>query len=325
MGATANAVILQCSPTKDNNMKMQKETFQKAVDWLNGRERDFTEGIEILKEATFKPAVTRKLERDGEQGPAVSERLEFQLREFVKAFGTPKEVTDTDAELHVFNGQEAPADQDEQQQLGIMAMAEKMEKGELQTNAKVAPKIVYSYAVAYRNREKAMRLMRETGEQNDETSMARRKQLSDEIEECTALMERLYPLYERYQSGADISEEDVAKALEKSSPANSTTTSENSAATDSSAAHTPDAVCPSVSPTDPASLEGKSRDELLKLKKNALVRLLRTENKLLYQSEKKQEVENPMPEGPERVKLETRAASIRKNIEAIDIAIAKFG
>ena len=65
--------------------------------------------------------------------------------------------------------------------------------------------------------------------------------------------------------------------------------------------------------------------ELLKLKKNAQVRLLRTENKLLYQSEKKQETENAMPEGPERVKLETRATNIRKEIETIDMAIAKFG
>ena len=300
---------------------MQQSTFQKAADWLNGTKRIFSEGLSILKEAAFKPAVIRKLERDGDQGPAARERLEFQMREYVKAFGFTMDVPDTDAELHVFDGQEAPADQDEQQQMDIMKVAEKMETGEIQTKEKVAPKIVYSYAVAYRNREKAMRLMREAGEQNDEESMARRKHLSDEIEQCTALMERLYPLYERYQSGADISEEDVVKALEESSTDIDSTSSENSAATNSPADHTSD----SPAGMAPGELEGKSRDELLKLKKNAQVRLLRTENKLLYQSEKKLEAENPMPEGPERVKLETRAENIRKEIQAIDMVIAKFG
>ena len=299
---------------------MQQSTFQKAADWLNGTKRIFSEGLSILKEAAFKPAVIHKLERDGDQGPAARERLEFQMREYVKAFGFTMDVPDTDAELHVFDGQEAPADQDEQQ-LDIMKVAEKMETGEIQTKEKVAPKIVYSYATAYRNREKAMRLMREVGEQNDEASMARRKQLSDEIEQCTALMERLYPLYERYQSGADISEEDVVKALEEPSTAIDSTSSENSAATDSSADHTSESPAGQA----PGELEGKSRDELMKQKKNAQVRLLRTENKLLYQSEKKQDAENPMPEGPERVKLETRAANIQKEIEAIDMAIAKFG
>lgn len=126
-------------------------------------------------------------------------------------------------------------------------------------------------------------------------------------------MERLYPLFERYQSGAEISEEDLEMALEKTSSDDPDVTSENTAATESGATHTSE------------ELEGKSRDELTKMKKNALVRLLRTENKLLYQSEKKMEAENPMPEGPERVKLETRAENIRMDIKAIDMAIAKFG
>ena len=102
-------------------------------------------------------------------------------------------------------------------------------------------------------------------------------------------------------------------ALEKTSSDDPDVTSENTAATESGATHTSE------------ELEGKSRDELTKMKKNALVRLLRTENKLLYQSEKKMEAENPMPEGPERVKLETRAENIRMDIKAIDMAIAKFG
>ena len=237
MGAVENAVTLH----RLNLRTMEEKTvFQKAVDWINGEKRDFNEGIAILQEQHFKPAVVSKLQRDGENGPAAAERLEFQLREMVKAYGFTIEP-DTDPELHIFDGEEAPADHDEQQQLGIMDLAEKMEDGELQMDDLPPAQVIREYAAAYRQREKAMREMAEVGEKNDEESMAKRKEYSDLIDEKTALMERLYPLFEKYQSGAEISGEDVEKALEacsNTSPALPSTSPENSAATESGAAHT---------------------------------------------------------------------------------------
>lgn len=290
-----------------------QKNLQDAIDWLHTTKKDFAAGVEILSQAGFRPAVTRKLKRDGEGGPDAFERLTWNLRSLVAAYGRDVNIEDTDPVLSVFDGKEAPKEHDESHQLGIMTLACQIEKDEVLIEGENPRKVISEYANAYRSREKAIRLMGEVGEQNDEESMTRRKQLSDEIERHTALMERLYPLYETFESGADISDEDVEKALEINSQTIPDTTSENSAANDSSAAHTSE------------DLEGKSRDELLKLKKNAQVRLLRTENKLLYQSEKKLEVENPMPPGPERVKLETRVENIKKDIEAIDMAIAKFG
>lgn len=294
-------------------MNITQKHLQEAIEWLHSTKKDFKAGVQILSQAGFRPAVTRKLQRDGENGPDAFERVSWNLRSLVAAYGRDVTVEDTDPVLSVFNGQEAPADQDEKHQLGIMAFAEKMEAGEEKVEDGVPAKVIHEYAAAYRCREKAMRMMREVGEQNDDESKDRRKKLSDEIDQSTNLMERLYPLFERYQSGAEISEEDLEMALEKTSSDDPDVTSENTAATESGATHTSE------------ELEGKSRDELTKMKKNALVRLLRTENKLLYQSEKKMEVENPMPEGPERVKLETRAENIRMDIKAIDMAIAKFG
>ena len=292
-------------------MNNNQEIFQRATAWLNGK-KDFAAGLEVLKDSGFKPAVVRKLARDGADGPAAAERLEFQMREFVKAYGITASVPDTDPELHVFDGQEAPADHDETQQLGIMDMAEKMESGELPTGDLTPTKVIHEYAAAYRQREKAIRQMAGVGEQNDEKSMARRKELSDLIDEKTALMERLYPLFERYQSGADISEEEFENAMHTDAD-NPESSSDNSAAQESGEAHTSE------------DLEGKSREELVKLRKNAGVRLLRTQNKLEYQSDKKGDAPNPMSEGPERVKLEARIENIKKEIEAIDMAIAKFG
>lgn len=294
-----------------------KTVFQKAVDWINGEKRDFNEGIAILQEQHFKPAVVRKLQRDGTNGPAAAERLEFQMREMVRAYGFSVEP-DTDPELHVFDGEEAPADHNEEQQLGIMQVAGELESGAMQLEQQSPAKVIREYAAAYRQREKAMREMAEVGEKNDEESMTRRKAFSDLIEEKTALMERLYPLFEKYQSGADLSAEEVENAL-KDNPDSST---EKSAATESGAAHTSEDAAPKTG-TD--SLEGKSREELVRQKKNAQVRLLRSQNKLLYQSEKKLDKENPMPEGAERTKLEARIRNIEAEIDSLDMAIAKFG
>lgn len=302
-------------------MKLQKETFLKAAGWLNGSKRDFHTGIAVLKEAAFKPAVVQKLSRDGELGPAARERLEHQMREFVKAFGITDSVPDTDPELHVFDGEEVPADHNEQQQLGIIAMAEKMESGEVEVASMNPAIVIHEYAAAYRQREKAMREMAEVGEKNDEESMAQRKAFSDLIDGKTALMERLYPLFEKYQSGADISKEEVENAMHHHAD-NPDSSFDKSAATESGAAHTSGDAGLHAG-TD--NLEGKSRDELVKMKKNAGVRLLRTQNKLEYQSDKKGDAPNPMPEGAERVKLEARAENIKKEIESIDMAIAKFG
>lgn len=295
---------------------MEKNLFEKAAAWIGSQKKDFGQGLAILQESGFRPGVVRKLAHDGANGPSAAERLEFNMREFVKAYGI-KGVPDTDAELHVFDGKESPVDTPEEKQLGIMATAAKVEKGELKVENTATLRVIHVYADAYRSREKAIRLMAEVGEQNDDKSMAQRKKFSDEIDVCTALMERLYPLYEKYQSGADISEKEIENAMKD----DSSTSSEKSVATVSGAAHTSEAT--EVQVLD--DFEGKSREELVQLKKNAASRIIKAKNKLVYQSEKKGEKPNPMPAGPKRVKLEAKISNEEKLIEAIDMAIAKFG
>ena len=287
---------------------MDERTFNAAVAWLNGR-RDFSEGIALLRQAGFKPGVVAKLARDGVSGPVAMERLVFQMRELLKAIGRPLKVEDTDAELHVFEGTEAPADHNETQQLGVLRTAQELEAGTVTMEATPA-RLIRQYSQAYKQRDKAMRMMASAGETNDTAVMEQRHQLSDEIERLTSLMERLYPLFERYQSGADITDEEVSAAIEGKPSRQTDSPSEKSASQESGAGHT---------------MEGETRDELVRLRKNAQVRLLRTQNKLQYQSEKVADTPNPMPEGPKRMQLETRAAQLEQEIHDYDLAIARFG
>lgn len=287
---------------------MDERTFNDAIAWLNGR-RDFDAGLELLRRAGFKPAVVAKLARDGKDGPACMERLTFQVRELLKAIGRPVAVEDTDAELHVFDGAEAPADHNEHQQIGIIKTAQLMEQGKVELTPNAA-KVVHLYSQVYKGREQAMRALADAGESNDAETMELRKRLSDQIDALTSLMERLYPLFERSQSGADITPEEVSTAIGNKPAKQSDPADVESAAQDSGAGHT---------------LEGKTREELVQLRKNAQVRLLRTQNKLQYQSEKKADTDNPMPEGPKRTQLEARARQLEAEIKDYDLAIAHFG
>lgn len=279
-----------------------EQLFDQAAAWLNGK-RDFNTGLDILKQSRFKPGVVAKLERDGEHGPSAMERLTYQMREYCRVFGHNIDVPDTDPELHVFDGKESPVDTPEHKQVGILSTARGLEDGSAVVEDPNALTVIREFSEAYKKREKAIRLMAEVGENNDDTSVVARKRYSDEIDECTSLMERLYPLYEKYQSGSSISEKDIEAATSEGKP--QTQESESRPLSD--------------------PFEGKTREELIQLKKNATSRIIKARNKLLYQTETKQNTPNPMPDGAKRVKLETKIANEERLIESIDMAIAKFG
>ncbi len=280
--------------------------FKKAIDWLNSQKKDFNEGLYILQASGFKPGVVRKLARHGVDGPSAMERLIFQMREYAKTYGTPQEVPDTDPELHVFEGQEANADESEKTKVHVMEKAEAMEKGELEVTG-TAREVIHNYAVAYKDREICMRKLREMGETNDEETMKRRKELSDIIEKRTNEMEKLYPLFVKFESGEAVSDEELENAMKEEEK---TDEGKKEGQEDGK---------------KESSFEGKSREELLLLKKNATSRIVRAQNKLQYQNEAKQDKPNPMPEGPKKVQLEKKIEKEKKLIEELDMAIAQFG
>lgn len=61
------------------------------------------------------------------------------------------------------------------------------------------------------------------------------------------------------------------------------------------------------------------------MKKNESIKIVKARNMLLYQTEKKQKKENPMPEGPKRIKYEKKIEKLLKLISQIDLKIANLG
>lgn len=281
---------------------------QAAINWLNGK-RDFDSGIKVLEESKFKPGVVAKLKRVGEKGPEAKARLVYLMRSLVQAWAMPEEVANDniDPATGVDANEETTIYTDSSEAYINMAIEK------LTVDPEAYPKriasVIREYADAYKRRDILHKQLADLPEDNDEATVAKRKELSDEIKAKTELMERMYPLYEKFQSlNEDISEEDV-QSLEQPTDDNESNDEKDS----------------SINEPGVGNLDGRTKEELQKIRKSVATKIGRAKNMLEYQQETKAETPNPMPESPKKVKYETKIANLTKELEQIDYAIAKLG
>ena len=281
---------------------------QAAIDWLNGK-RDFDAGIKVLEESKFKPGVVAKLKRVGVNGPEAKARLVYLMRSLVQAWAMPEgEAADnTDPATGVDANEEMAIHTDSSDAYINMAIEK------LTVDPEAYPKriasVIREYADAYKRRDILHKQLADLPEDNGEETVAKRKELSNEIQAKTELMERMYPLYEKFLSlNEDITEEDI-QSLEHSTDDTERTDEKDSSGSESGT----------------GNLDGRTKEELQKLRKSVATKIGRAKNMLEYQQETKAESPNPMPESPKRVKYETKIANLSRELEQIDYAIAKLG
>ena len=281
---------------------------QAAIDWLNGK-RDFDAGIKVLEESKFKPGVVAKLKRVGVNGPEAKARLVYLMRSLVQAWAMPEgEAADnTDPATGVDANEEMAIHTDSSDAYINMAIEK------LTVDPEAFPKriasVIREYADAYKRRDILHKQLADLPEDNGEETVAKRKELSDEIQAKTELMERMYPLYEKFLSlNEDITEEDI-QSLEHSTDDTESTDEKDSSGSESGT----------------GNLDERTKEELQKLRKSVATKIGRAKNMLEFQQETKAESPNPMPESPKRVKYETKIANLSRELEQIDYAIAKLG
>ena len=281
---------------------------QAAIDWLNGK-RDFDADIGVLEESKFKPGVVAKLKRDGINGREAKARLVYLMRSLVQAWTMPDDQLNdnTDPATGVDASEEPTIFTDSSDAYINMAIEKLMVDPE--AYPKRIASVIREYADAYKKRDILHKQLADLPEDNDEATVAKRKELSDEIKAKTELMERMYPLYEKFQSlNEDISEEDI-QSLEQPTDDNESNDEKDS----------------SVNEPGVGNLDGRTKEELQKIRKSVATKIGRAKNMLEYQQETKAETPNPMPESPKKVKYETKIANLTKKLEQIDYAIAKLG
>lgn len=146
-------------------------------------------------------------------------------------------------------------------------------------------KVVIDYSNLYNDRSIAHRKIRELGDSNEEEVVKNRKALADEIKEKSEKMEDLFNVFKDYKEAGVIPDEVVV----------------------------------------PGANQPHTVDEMKRLKKNLQASIVKDKNLLLYRTKTKPNSgkENPMPDGPRRIRLEKRVKQKEKEIEDLDLKIAK--
>ena len=274
---------------------VSKQKREEAINWLNSKSRAFEEGVAILEESGYKPGVVRRLKTIGET-PVNREHLVENIRQYLRHLG--QEVEDTDADMGVINGEEPQVLESENDgQDSLITLADKIEAGEKEDFDAKCGELLITYAKAFRQREQCHRMLLEVPEDNTEENVAKRKEISDDIDRLTDKLERIYPIIKNYiDNGVVPSYEETDEADEENTTDDKT-----------------------------ADLDALTKDELKRMLKSAKTKILRKTNMLLYQQETKAEQENPLPECPKRTKYETAIAELQKDVEQLEYAIARKG
>jgi len=132
--------------------------------------------------------------------------------------------------------------------------------------------------------------MGEVPEDNTPESVARRKELSELMANCSAQIEKLYAAKEAFFLQGTLPDMDV------------------------------------LFPAEAAKKELKLPDDpevLAKMKKNLQTSVCKDQNQLEYQSDSKKDAPDPMPEGAQRIKLVKRIQAKQETIGKINLKLAR--
>ena len=132
--------------------------------------------------------------------------------------------------------------------------------------------------------------MSKVPEDNTPESVAKRKELSDMISNCSMQIEKLYAAKEAYFTTGTMPDMQVLFPL-------------------------PESKKEVKLPDDP--------EALAKMKKNLQNSVYKSQNQLEYQSDSKKDAPDPMPEGAQRIKLVKRIQANQKTIEKINLKLAQ--
>lgn len=290
-------------------MKLSQDYFDartQAMKWLALpiNKRNFAVGLQILGKSGYKPNVHAMLVRKGEQ-PWTVDKLTTCLRDVIQVYYNPDdprfaEVPDVD-DLNDRDGEHQSVNEQE-------SMAKSADTTSFKQMPEVMQLVVKAYADAYKQRAKLARQRTEIGENNDDESVARRKQIGEQMDQLTSYMDALAPLKEAYDHDGTVPDRATFDSIKNYSMVTK---------------------CMAAFDQRPKVTVGKVDYHLmytvqLRTRRKSLTnQITRKENQLLYQSNSKQAVENPMPDSPKRVKLLKQIESLKAERSKVEYELAE--
>ena len=290
-------------------MKLSQDYFDartQAMKWLAlpVSKRNFAVGLQILGKSGYKPNVHAMLVRKGEQ-PWTVEKLTTCLRDVIQVYYNPDdprfaEVPDVD-DLNDRDGEHQSVNDQE-------SMAKSADTASFKQMPEVMQLVVKAYADAYKQRAKLARQRTEIGEANDDESVERRKNIGIQMDQLTSYMDALAPLKEAYDHEGTVPDRATFDSIKNYSMVTK---------------------CVAAVDQRPKVTVGKVDYHLmytvqLRTRRKSLTnQITRKENQLLYQSNSKQAVENPMPDSPKRVKLLKQIENLKAERSKVEYELAE--
>ena len=290
-------------------MKLSQDYFDartQAMKWLAlpVNKRNFAVGLQILGKSGYKPNVHAMLVRKGEQ-PWTVEKLTTCLRDVIQVYYNPDdprfaEVPDVD-DLNDRDGEHQSVSEQE-------SMAKSADTTSFKQMPEVMQLVVKAYADAYKQRAKLARQRTEIGEANDDESVERRKNIGIQMDQLTSYMDALAPLKEAYDHEGTVPDRATFDSIKNYSMVTK---------------------CVAAVDQRPKVTVGKVDYHLmytvqLRTRRKSLTnQITRKENQLLYQSNSKQAVENPMPDSPKRVKLLKQVENLKAERSKVEYELAE--
>lgn len=271
-------------------MNAPKSEFrQEAVAWLNSKDRNLDKGIALLKKANYKPFVVENFEQNKNRKD-IPKKLLVEIRLYIRYCNNPN----VDDAIHE---DEIPLVNPEAKFTNI----EELLQSEYPDSVK---KLLSEFRDLYVERSKQHKGLKDVGEANDEKSMAERKRIGLVMDAASRRMDELWKAYEDYQSSGKEPDESLFAEPFNPEVVVDEEQKENSSPT------------PLELPDD--------MERLKKMSENWRTKIHKAENKLNYQSERKSDKLNPMPDGPKRITQEKRVARLKEEKTAIDTKIAEL-
>ena len=289
-----------------------------AVKWLKRapERRDFNEGVALLDRMRFKPLLTHRLKLCS-ANPVMRRVLVQAVTDGINVYRNPSSPKFADT---------IPAEVEEATSGTLPPSPEEEEDTDPSNDTAESPKfaaypdtirqVVKWYSDAYKRRDRLHRELRSVGEGNGATLMARRKALSDLINMLTDYMDELYPLKEDFDTTGTVPDEERLTAIGSFDLWSSRHASGSAEPSSAKAASFR---------KNGEDFSAMSAAELRSRRRNIRTQLVKKQNRLLYQTDGRQEKENPMPHCPERVRIERQVAALKEKLYQADMALAKLG
>lgn len=275
------------------------EARSEAMKWLGLKQdkRNFAAGLKILVKSGYKPNVQKLLVRKGEL-PWTMEKLTSCLRDVVQVYYNPDDprfddVPDADI-LNDKTGEMPTVDKQDD-------IARLSGSADFQNMPEVMQTLIRNYSDAYKQRARLARQRYELGESNDEQSVEKRKTLGESIDRLTNYMDILIAMREKYEKDGVLPDMDTLNnALSAAEVKEENEKREKS-----------------------VDYKSMSTDKLKTRRKSLTNQITRKENMLFYQSETKQDEENPLPDSPKRVKLEKQIENLKAEKSKVEYELAE--